>query len=647
MLDAARPGGGDYRQSDLMSELRPPPESPTAHVERFALRVPPVFGPRFFMSVSTAVILVIAVGARPLLAEGEIIRLIVLLGLAMVIPAALALTSSGRRRAPMSIEVLQDRIHLPGPDEGHQVVTFRALQGLLIQRRKFSGFFYLATEDREFTYPLYAFAKDEAERLMRAIRQRILEEGADGERRLALLDHYAIAADRAFSRTPVVTWAAVGVMASVHVFFVLTERLSGVLDVASMGAVSPELVDAAGPYLAFTAHWVHHGWRFQPLLVLPGIVILGSYVERLLGHGAAALSMLGAASIGGLVAAYYPGSPLHVGALIPAAGLLGTLAFTVQRYRHRMPIGFRLNSQWWLWLTILASIAVMMHGVSVPGVLFGILFGGAVAAFLIDRDPELPLVYSPRWTAVGALILLVMHIGAAAWAIEDLPGRRLELERVAIEHLHDTDLLNGYAWFMATSKLPVEKERLALALMASERSIGLERHPLKRQTWKDTKATVLHRLGRNNEAVVLQLSVVNENPRARIYASQLARFLYVRTGTVALESSISLDGIKIELETRTGQPEGYTVFVHLPEILKDSHVLYAPVETHEDGGYVAGLLRVPLPVGVLTSSAGVEIVGQNISLPKEPIPQVVYIVEGQASPKFWPFVSSLARVPLD
>lgn len=637
-----------------MTDAPSPPDGSASSAqpsERFLLRVPPTFGPRFFVSLAVAVGLVVVLFAQPLIESGQETYLLALVMLSACIPSLAALLR--RRPAPASIEVLEDRLVLPIGEHERVAVRLRSIRALLLHRGRVSGFLFIGTDEREVTFPLRLFPGDEAERLLRAIRSR-MSVSDDGERRLAGIDRLARVADRAYARTPVVTWAVVGTLTAIHVFLVATHRLVGVLDVASLGAVSPELVEAAGPYLAFTSHWVH-GWRFQPLLVLPGLFVLGTLVERLLGHGVTALSILGSAALGGLVAAYYPGSPLHAGALIPAAGLLGTLAFSAQRYRGRMPVGFRLDGQWWGWLFMLAALAVMIHGVSVPGALFGLLTGVLVAGAVLDREPELPLEFSPRWAGLASLGLLALHIGSGIWAIEGLSGRGLSLERVAIEQMDNGPRLNEYAWVLAIGEAEPSAERLELALLAARRAAGLETRPVYRATYQDTKATVLHRMGRHDEAVALEREILDEFPESPTFATQLARFM-----AAAPEPSSPAfrppAGLEIEIERRpeetsvdsdTRKPESVQARVRLAAPPERPQVLYAPVRAE---GELAGLLRLPIPAGMTSTVTTVVIV---------PLPNVLertrpegllkvepkYVVEGRASGKLWPILEKVAEYP--
>jgi hypothetical protein len=637
-----------------MSDAPSPPEGsadPAGSPERFTLEVPSTFGPRFFATVAIAVGLVVVFFARPLLSSGDGSQLLVLLAAAVVVPGLVALLSASqrrRRRRRLSIEVLPDRLHLPTAGPGRLAVRYRDITALFLQDRDLGGFLYIATKERELTFPLRAFPGEEAERLLRAIRARIASE-PDGPRRLGRIDHLARTAERAHARRPVVTWAVVAITAALHVFFVATGRLVGVLDVASLGGVSPELAAVAGPYLAFVSNWVH-GWSFQPLLILPGLLVVGSSVERLLGHGVAAAALLGAATAGGLAAAYVPGAPLHAGALIPVMGLAGALAFTSHTYRGRMPIGFRLTGQWWAWVATLVAVAALVHGLSVPGALVGLLVGVVVAALVIDRDPELPLAYSPRWAAWLAGGLVALHVGAAAWAIADLPGRGLELEKVAVESSTNGDRLNEYAWRLAVGAEEPSRARLELALAAARRSVGLEDNELLRLTKRDTEATVLHRLGRHEEAIRLELDVLEARPSAITTATQLARFLAARLdaqGPLTAEGA-PVAGLEVDLEAEgeaegEGEAQRIEARVALSRPPDAPHVLYAPVKGPE--GRLEALLRLPLKAGARTATVAVQPVEPRARLegPFEVAPALT--VPGRASAKIWPMADAFLEFP--
>lgn len=624
------------------------------------------------MTAATALGLVALLLAKPLSAAGDGMYLAVLLVGAVLVPAGVALaTFTRQQRKRLVIEVLPDRVHLPTSGPARLAVRYRDIRALFLQRRGLGGFFYISTPDRELIFPLRAFPADEAERLFEAIRTRIARVGPEGERRLAAIERMGRVAERAFSRAPVVTWATVAVMAAIHLYFLATDQLVGVLDVASLGAVSPELVDASGPFLAFTNHWVH-GWRFQPLLILPGLFVVGTLVERLLGHGVAALSILGSATLGGLAAAYFPGAPLHAGGLIPAAGLVGTLAFTAQRYRSRMPIGFRLGGQWWAWMATLAAVAALVHGLSVPGALIGLLTGVVIAALVTDRDPEIPLSTSPRWSALAAALLIALHATAAVFALFELPGRGLELERVAVENLSDARRLNEYAWQLAVAEERPADERLELALDAADRAIGLEAHGLLRLAYRDTHATVLYRLGRYEAAIAEEREVLEERPESLTSATQLARFLDARLekdGPLGT-SSAPLEGVEVTLElsassTAPGEASGqgppgrggrdesgsstpnaprYEARISTPVPASEPHVIYAPVRATSGEG-LGALVRLPLPAGARTATVSLALVGARSAMPELGRARPAYAVPGRASGKIWAMNPTFLDLP--
>lgn len=621
-----------------MSERASPPDGSAeaaGPAERFNLQVAPVFGPRFFVTVASAVALVAILFSRPLLESGEVSYLVALLVLSAVVPAVVAvLVATGRQRRRLSIEVLPDRVNLPTGGPGFVPVRYRDLTALFLQKGALGGFLYISTAEREMIFPLRLFSADDAERLFRALRQRIAGVEPDGPRRLDAIDRMAKVADRAYGRRPVVTWAAVLVMGLVHLFLLSTGRLDGALSVAGLGAASPELAEAAGPYVAFTSNWVH-GWRFQPLLVLPGFFVVGTLVERLLGHGVAAATLLLSATVGGLAAAYYPGSTLQAGALVPAAGLAGTLAFTAQRYRGRMPLGFRLSGPWWAWVGTLGAVAALVHGVSVPAVALALLAGVAVAAWVLDDDPELPLAFSPSALVPASAVLASLHVGAVGWALVDLPGRGPELERIVAEAHGDARRLHELSWQVATSAAEPSEEQLELALLAAERSVRLEKNALLRLVYKDGLATVHHRAGRAEEAARIERAVLEERPESVTAATQLARFIESAPEPLVPEALRAMT-----TTVRLDEGESLVAFIELSEPLEQPHILYAPLRAE---GQLAGLLRVPLAAHTRSSSVAVESVGDRKKAEVEVRPG--YVVPGRASGKVWPAAPGFLDFP--
>ena len=378
-------------------------------------------------------------------------------------------------------------------------------------------------------------------------------------------------------------------------------------------------------------------------MLLPGLLVVGSFVERLLGHGATALSIMGAILVGGLGAAYMPGAPLHAGATIPFAGLAGTLAFTGSRFRGQLPIGFRLTGQWWGWVATLAAVAIIIDGVSVPGVLLGGLAGVVVGALVVDEEPEVPLPYSPRWTGASAGVLILLNLGAAVWAIEDLPSHGLELERVAVTSISSSHRLNEYAWSIAIGEKNPGRDRLELALAAAKRGVGLEEQPLFRTGAKDTVATVLHRLGRASEAAALERALLEEHPSRPTFATQLARFV---DAAPQAELPILLDGapaVRGTVEVGAALEDGgYPVTVKLVESATVAAIVYAPLPGDEG---LVGLLRLSVPAGETETSTVASYPEAAPPLPEAMKAEAALIAPGRAGPRIWPMIPDYLTFP--
>lgn len=606
--------------------------------ERFDLRGPPVFGARLIGTVFVAVGFVLVLFARRLLAAGEGANLLALVALAAIIPSTMAVVGAiARRRLRATIEVHEDRIQLPRPGQGWISLRFSDLRSLYIRQRRRGGFLYLATEDREFVFPLVVFLPGQAERLHALLRTRLAALGPEGDRRLGRLDDLGRLADRAFSRRPAVTWAIAAAMAGIHAYLLATGHLQTVLDVASLGAVSPEIAAVTGPYVGLTAHWVH-GWVFQPLLVLPALIVAGGMLERLLGHGVAALTLLGSAVAGGLAAAYFPGGGLHSGGLVMTAGAIGGLIQTAHLRRAELPVGFRLNGQWWTWVVTVTAVAGLVHGLSVPGVLVGLLAGVAVVTLTLDRSPEIPLPFSPRWTAWLAGGLIAAHAGAAVWAMEDLKGRGLELERLAVESHDDPRTLFEYAWHVEQLPNP-KKDRLELALLAARRAVPMTDVARARLSVLDLESSLLERLGRASEAVDSLLGFLMDHPSAVPVAGRFARLL---------DAAHAEDGALLALAPL--QPPALARFevvrtatasfgrARLEPASERDRVLWSTLHSPsaKGEGSLAGLARIPIPAGATTATVALFTVEADAAVPDVVSAAPRLVVEGRASGKMWP-----------
>ena len=619
-----------HRESAPNQNVGPQSDAPSP--ERFALTVPSPPPSRFGVTLVLTIALLLMLLFR---AEGEH-QADFLVGIALLvvlIPVVVLFALSYLRPSrALIIELLPDRLVLPASGKGRLSVRFKEITALFLQRRGSTAFLYIGTDAHDFVFPVRAFsAAPEAERLLASIRTRIQGHLPDGALRLAGFDRAVKVAERGFERSPWVIWSASGIILFIHGWLILSGRLLKELDVAMLGAVSPQLVSIAGPYLAMTANWVH-GWLFQPVLVIALFFIVGKPVERLLGHFTTAAILLSGATLGGLMAAYFPGSPLYMGSYAPAIALVACLAFTAQRYAERMPIGFNMGSQWWGWVLALVGVSIFLHGVSIPALLGGCLAGVLVTGFALQNDPEVPLVTAPSWSIKLVPVLLSVHLAAGFWAYADLPQHSYKLQKIAVENLDDPQRLKDFSIQVVVDENS-DRASLELAETAITRAVRLSTFATQRLTFQNIKSWVLFKSGKLSEAIVLQRDVLERDVKSLRSAALLAKFIagYEDSAIVPEEWSDLLSDLTASLRI-----ENKEVFIDINSSTKelpDDIYVYAVLENEDD---TFGLLRIPLLMEDNNlSSVKVELDVDQIKDKDGLQIKTGLIVAGRASSRYW------------
>lgn len=367
---------------------------------------------------------------------------------------------------------------------------------------------------------------DGAERLSIEIRDRI---GllADGPERLRALDLRARVSAVAFTGTPWLTWAMLGLL--VVVFALL--RAAG-WDVyfehmVRAGANSGLLVAYGEWFRLVTANLLH----FSPEhLVLNGVLLvgLGYMLERLAGGDRFAILVIGSGIAGAGSSALLAEAPLSVGFSTSVFGLVGALAYLNLFRRAELPAGLWIPAAWGIGLAAAEVVSEWLLPAIDRGAHIGGLMAGWVAAWLMFRGRELSArgpVGVRRACAVFAGVVVVAAIGAGIRNAY-LPDPESAL-RVADEILQDPTPNpfgeNEVAWLVASTP-DVSRARLERARDAMEQvSKALPgSDPI-----RDTLATLHYRLGDFDLAIAEEIRAYGQS-RSRFMASQLARFEVAR-----------------------------------------------------------------------------------------------------------------------
>ena len=435
----------------------------------------------------------------------------------------------------------------------------------------------VGTRQKPLILPVAALVDaDGVERLRQAVRAAIMAR-PDGFALVAGMAEREAAGRSAGRRPP---RATMSLIASVGVVFVI-ELATGALGDRTMllrlGANSPILVREGQWWRPITANLLH--LSFMHVYFNAGALLsLGTMLERSLGTSRFVIAAL-TAGVAGTLTTVFAGRPQTVsaGASAIAFGLMGALLLVNVRHRRRLPAGFVLGRRQWLFLIgINAAISLlpMVDGLAHLGGALGGALPMLVFAHRLEIGPRMRAACAG--VATGLVLLYVAGVGAATFhfvADDADPSTKLAIALLSTRG-SDPKQLNDLAWSIAIDRSSTP-ELLARAEEAARRAIAAKPND---GNVIDTRAYLLHRLGRADDACMLERRAAWIVPSPAIF-TMLHRFLAEQR----VRSSVA--PVRIE---RTGGD----LVVQAP-----GHVGAAVYANVTGARRVAGLLRVVLPAG--------------------------------------------------
>lgn len=525
---------------------------------------------------------------------------VMIFGLAFVpLLVAVAVGSPSGRRF---VEVLDDRLHIPYGARALRmiVVRYTEIDALHLQLHR-RGSLILATPYARVRIPRSWFESEgDAERLHALIRAKVQLIVPNGEARAARLDEASAAAHLAESTPPRATVGAIVALVLGHGVAHLLGGFERLYAMVAVGAGARVLVEEGQWFRVVSANLLHSS-LFHLAIIAALIFVFGRRVEQMFGARHTLLVMLASLIAGGVASAVSMGDVVFMGAQPVACGVLGSAAFVTTKYRTRLPHALRAGPSWWILSVSLALflliVSPFLQGSDVPGQLGGLLAGVVVTALVLLRgDPGLPVRETPIGVTAAAFVLLLAIAGAAgASGVRAMSDGAADETRVIRYHLDnsvgDRTMLNRIAWEIATDP-DAPSERIALARVASERSLERLKIPEVRAAYEDTYATVLYRLGEHaaaaeHEMVALAL---RDDP---FMATQLARFLAANDDVLRLHGAAAGD---VRIETVEHDVRGFGIQLQ-GVTATTATTLYALAKK---GGQLQGLLRLTVDADVPT-----------------------------------------------
>ena len=366
----------------------------------------------------------------------------------------------------------------------------------------------------------------------------------------------------------------------------------GELELVHLGANASDLV-ASGEWFRLATGNLLHGSLLHLAVNLVALVILGLFLEVLLGASFTLVLLISSALGGSLASMLLTRATISVGASTAVFGLVAAIAYIVVLRRHERPRG--------IWLPALIALGIGVSDLVVPASAStdrgahagGFVTGLAVTALSLRGAPLAKLVQGPqRAVAILAPVLaLVFAAGVARGLVPVVEGDRESVYRFAEARLQSDALdeikTNNYSYLLA---LAPGASRAALELARSRMELAVGARGDLHALW-DTLATLHYRLGAHDEAIEAQREALALDSSG-FYADRLARLearRYERAGPMRRGPRAD---IAVELR-RSAPDEGAAALVlDLERPLPEGGSVHALVRRGEELG---GLLTVRLP----------------------------------------------------
>ncbi|MEE2789849.1 MAG: rhomboid family intramembrane serine protease [Myxococcota bacterium] len=336
---------------------------------------------------------------------------------------------------------------------------------------------------------------------------------------------------RLFRRKAPFTESITGVLLAVYVL----ELAMGALSASAMVGGQPGRLIELGANVSFLTLDGQYDRLFTSTLLHGGLIhiyfngmalwVLGGMLERLLGWHRVCLIYLVSGFVGALASTFLTKAFLGIGASGAVFGLLGALGALQLRFSSRMPQGLGQSRRWWVIILGLNGALPFL----VPQIDLYAHLGGFLAGFVTcwvaagARFGPMGADAPSRWVrhcAVGCLALAAVSVvqGVARYSA----GEKGEVQLLAAMSQRGDVEPSMVTWFAWSAAIGPDSDRLLLE--TAEKALRPHALITKDSALLDTLATLKYRLGDRDDAVQLELQVLDER-KDTFTATQLARFL--------------------------------------------------------------------------------------------------------------------------
>ncbi len=338
---------------------------------------------------------------------------------------------------------------------------------------------------------------------------------------------------------------------------VLAQGFFSPRNLLGLGAAAPSLFLEGQWHRIIAANFLHVA-PIHIFLNALALLVLGGQLERLLGRTGLLCIFLVSGLVGAGASMALSSAPLAAGASTAVFGMLGAY-LVLHLKRELIPVGFRQSARWW------AFILLLNGGISlIPNVGLAAHAGGGVAGALCTLAlwRLRPLPVSAKMPAMILTAVLGLVFAAGLWATAQHMSSVSADMAAALPKLAEEakpDAVNALAWISVTAR-DAGAEELEAARAIAAKIVETEDE---RADFRDTLATALYRLERNDEAVEQELVALRLRPDA-FMATQLAEFFEAAKTPARPTPTLRPRGAALEVE---GLPDGDWTLVAL--VLED------------------------------------------------------------------------------
>lgn len=437
-----------------------------------------------------------------------------------------------RGSTPAAIELREDTITLPVAPGAERTVTlpYTDVWGCSLTDTARPRLL-LHTSAGGFEYPLDTMEDAALAAQVRPTVRERLAAMPDGGEALREFDARAALGATAFRRVPRLPLALVAMLLGMYLVEVATGALDDPFQMIRLGACVPALVRSGELHRLVSANLLHGNLLH---LTLNGLSLfsLSAALDYILGPSRMLLTLLVSGLLGVAVSAASGSAAMSVGASAAVFGLLGALLWVHLAHGRLLPAELRQTRRtWWTIALVNTALPLAFPMIDWRAHVAG-MFTGLGIAWLVTPTTRVLVPGAPTPAPIRAasgfmtLVFMVGIVLAARHARRPWQEEATKVLRVLTREEALPTQLNELAWYAVTAR-DATPALLHAAERAAARAVALAPLP----AHQDTHAQALHRLGRWDEAIALEVRAFDGHdtaPAPGFYATQLARFLAAR-----------------------------------------------------------------------------------------------------------------------